>query len=201
MRRLTLVLGLVVLAGGILAADTLVMRDGRRIRGELRSVRDGVIEFVERGWLTERTWRVSRDEVERIEFDETPATRPAPSRPAGLREREVVVAANEAWTDTGIDVRPGQVLYFEATGRIRWGPDRRDGPAGERDSPRNPTRPMPGRPAAALIGKVGADSTDYFFIGAEPGPFRMAGRGRLFLGVNDDYLADNSGAFRVTVYY
>jgi hypothetical protein len=199
------VAGFVVFAAAPLVADTLVLRDGRRIRGELRSVRDGVIEFVEQGFLSTRTLRVSRDEVERIEFDEAPGSRAAergtPARPAGLREREVSVAADAAWTDTGIDVRPGQMLYFEATGRITWGPDRRDGPGGERGSPRNPHRPMPNRPAAALIGKIGAESTDYFFIGADPGPLRAPARGRLFLGINDDYLADNRGAFRVTVFY
>ncbi len=199
-----LVAGLVLVAAAALSADTLVLRDGRRIRGELKSVRDGIIEFVEQGFLSTRTLRIHRDEVERIELDEAagPAEgRRAPARSAGLREREVSVSAEQAWTDTGIDVRAGQTIYFEATGRVRWGPDRRDGPGGERGSPRNPKRPIPNRPAAALIGKVGAESTDYFFIGAEPGPFRMAARGRLFLGINDDYLADNAGAFRVIIYY
>ena len=34
-----------VLAGVALQADTLVLRDGRRVQGELVAVRDGVIEF------------------------------------------------------------------------------------------------------------------------------------------------------------
>jgi hypothetical protein len=29
----------------------------------------------------------------------------------------------------------------------------------------------------------------------------MRQSGRLYLGINDEYLADNSGSFRVTVYY
>ena len=41
--------------------------------------------------------------------------------------------------------------YIEATGQVRWGKDRRDGPAGERNSPPNPGRPMPNRNAAALL--------------------------------------------------
>jgi hypothetical protein len=59
---------------------------------------------------------------------------------------------------------------------------------------------MPNRPAAALIGRIG-ESNDYFFIGDDAGAIRVRGNGRLYLGVNDDYLRDNSGAFRVTVYY
>jgi hypothetical protein len=103
------------------------------------------------------------------------------------------------WNDAGIDVRAGQTIYVTATGRVSWGPGRRDGPAGERNSPRNATRPIPSRPAAALIGKIG--NQDPFFIGDEEGPIRMRESGRLSLGINDDYLDDNSSNFRVTVYY
>ncbi len=196
------------LAGATLLADTLVLRDGRRIEGELRSVRDGVIEFVERGFFSSKTLRISRDEVVRIELDESgsgggssPLAESGSGRPRGLRERVVAVSSVEPWSDTGIDVRAGQTVYFEARGRVRWGPDRRDEAAGEKNSPFNANRPIPRRPAAALIGKVGENSRDYFFIGGDQGPIRVRGRGRLYLGINDDYLQDNSGAFTVTVYY
>ena len=122
-------------------------------------------------------------------------------RPSGLRERQVSVSSSTPWTDTGIDVRPGQTLYFEARGEVRWGRDRRDGPEGERNSPRNPGRPMPNRPAAALIAKIGSESSDPFFIGADTGGVRVRGGGRLYLGINDEVLNDNSGNFTVIVYY
>ena len=199
---------IVVLGGASLLADTLVLRDGRRVEGELRSVRDGVVEFVEQGFFSSRTIRVNIEEVERIEFTERggeyetgDTAGGAGSRPRGLRERAVSVAANVAWNDTGIDVRNGQDVFFESSGRVRWGPNRRDGAAGESNSPTNVNRPIPRRPAAALIGKIGADSTDYFFIGDDQGAIRMHARGRLFLGINDDYLLDNSGVLTVTVYY
>ena len=92
------------------------------------------------------------------------------------------------------------MVYFSATGRIRWGPGRQDGPWGERGSPRNDARPIPSRPAAALIGRVG-DGNDYFFIGESPEGIRMRTGGRLYLGINDDFLNDNSGSFGVTVAY
>ena len=60
---------------------------------------------------------------------------------------------------------------------------------------------MPNRNAAALIGKIGSGSNDLFFIGDEAGAVRVRGNGRLFLGINDDVLTDNSGNFRVVVYY
>ncbi len=187
-------------------ADTLVLRDGRRIDGTLVGVNGDEIEFREHARLR----RYDRSEVRRIEIDEyveprrpddeDEPVRDRGARPRGLHERAVAVAANAPWTDTGLRVREGDTLYFEAAGRVHWGKDREDGPAGERDSPYNGARPIPGRPAAALIGRVG-EGRDVFFIGADDGPIEVRASGRLYLGINDDYLLDNSGAFRVTVSY
>lgn len=193
-----------------LIADTLVLRDGRRVRGDLITVRDGVIEFEGQDGFRGRRerLRIDRAEIARIELDEVALDRAdrgdrddrTGDRPSGLRERDVNVDAAVAWKDTGIDVRPVQTLYFSAGGRVRWGPKRQDGPAGEDRSPYNAQRPIAGRPAAGLIGRIG-EAGDYFFIGGDKGPVRMRAGGRLYLGINDDYLSDNSGAFRVTVYY
>jgi hypothetical protein len=210
-----------------LRADTLFLRDGRRVDGQLIAVRDGTIEFdVQRGIFGRDRVRISQSEVLRIEFDQG---RPGDSfggnnnnrnggnggndggfggngngngggRPSGMRERVVTVPAGTAWRDAGLTVRSGQTIYVSARGRVRWGPGRQDGPEGERSSPRNDARPMPGRPAAALIGRIG-EGDEFFFIGDDEGPIRIRGNGRLYLGINDDYLQDNSGSFQVTVYY
>lgn len=187
-------------------ADTLVLRTGRSFTGELVSARDGRIEFrTDRG----RVERFDVDDVDRIEFSGRDRDRdrsdretrpPGNERPTGLREREVEVRGAEAWTQTSVELRDGQEVWFDSRGEVRWGADRKHGPGGEGGSPRNPNRPIPSRPGAALIGKIG-ESGDPFFIGADRGPIRVRGRGTLFLGINDDYLQDNSGAFRVIVYY
>ena len=190
-------------------ADTLILRDGRRVQGQLISFQNGVIEFQENGFGG-RLGRVNRDEVVGIEFgrserdgrferDESPPTSQG-GRPRGLREKQIMVVANAAWTDTGVDVTSGQSIYLESRGEIRWGPNRRAGSNGEENSPNNPARPMPNRPGAALIGRVGT-SNDYFFVGDDRGAIRVRSSGRLFLGINDDYLQDNTGYFRVIVYY
>jgi len=199
-------LALVLFMSASLQADTLYLRDGTRVQGELIAFRNGTIEFEERrGFGGGRTLRLDRDEVVRIEFENTRRSGGSDflggGRPSGMRERQTLVSADVPWNDTGIDVRAGQTIYFEAQGQVRWGRDRRDGPAGERNSPSNPNRPMGNRNAAALIGKVGDASNDYFFIGDETGPIRMRSSGRLYLGINDDVLTDNSGNFRVVVYY
>jgi hypothetical protein len=214
-RRILFAAALAVGLQVALLADTLILRDGTRVRGELIAIRNGTIEFEEqRSAGSGRMLRLNRDEVARIEFDDATANDynrgfgsgtgrgigGGTGRTAGMRERTVNVAANAAWSDTGIDVRPGQMVAFEATGDVTWGPSRRDGPAGERNSPSNPNRPMPNRPAAALIGKVG-EGEDYFFIGDDMGQIRVRNGGRLYLGINDDVLNDNRGSFRVVVYY
>ena len=211
-RRWTALMAIVLALPVTLAADTLYLRNGQRVEGELIGMRNGQIEFEERrGFGGTRTLRFDRDEVDRIDFENrrfgnnygnnsnnNSGGNSFEGRPNGMRERQVVVSADVQWNDSGVDVRAGQTIYFEAQGRVRWGRDRQDGPAGERNSPSNPNRPMGNRNAAALIGRIG---NDMFFIGDETGPVRMRSGGRLFLGVNDDVLADNTGNFRVVVYY
>lgn len=207
--RILAISAVLALASVAALADTLILRSGRSMNGELISVRNGEMEFrTDRG----RTERFDLEEVDRIEFSGRGRDRgnrdryleddrsARDERPSGLREREVDVQAADGWVRTTIEVRDGQDLWFESRGEVRWGPGRKDGPGGEGGSPRNPGRPMPSRAAAALIGKIGENGGP-FFIGNEKGPIRVRGRGVLFLGVNDDYLQDNSGAFRVIVYY
>jgi hypothetical protein len=197
-----------LLLAATLKADTLILRDGRRVEGQLISVRNGIVEFDEaRNFGGGRTLRLDQNEVSGIQFDRndrntysSDATS-AVGRPPGMRERQIMVEAAMPWVDANINVQNGQNVYFQATGEVRWGPNRRHGPGGEPGSPVNANRPLPNRPAAALIGRVGDNSSDYFFIGNERGPIRMRSSGRLFLGVNDDVLQDNSGSFRVIVYY
>ena len=207
-RRWIALMAIVLALPVSLAADTLYLRNGQRVEGELIGMRNGQIEFEERrGFGGTRTLRFDRDEVDRIDFENrgfgnnnsnNNSNSFSGGRPSGMRERQVIVSADVAWNDAGIDVRAGQTVYFEAQGRVRWGRDRQDGPAGERNSPSNPNRPMGNRNAAALIGKIG---NDMFYIGDETGPVRIRTAGRLYLGVNDDVLTDNSGNFRVVVYY
>ncbi len=211
--RAWIVMAAVVITGVGLAADTLYMRNGDQLRGELIGVRNGTVEFREERGSASRTLRIDLSEVRRIDFgnsrdeasggDQYGGDRSGgpQNRPSGMRERTVVVSADVPFVDTGITLRSGQTVYFRAQGQVRWGPDRRDGAAGENNSPFNPNRPLPNRPAAALIGKVGDESGDLFFIGDNQGSIRVRGSGRLWLGINDDVLDDNSGNFRVTVYY
>jgi hypothetical protein len=211
MKRTSIVIALLFATAPALVADTLVLTNGRRVQGELVGVFGRDIEFEERDGSRGRTVRIPKRDIARIEFDasddrDTRGDRGnrgdrgdrADVKPRGLRERQVQVNAREQWTDTGVDVRAGQQVFFVADGEVRWGPNRRDGAAGEKNSPVNNGRPLPDRPAAALIGRIG---NDVFFIGDDVAAFRLRSGGRLFLGINDDVLTDNSGTLRVVVSY
>ena len=152
----------------VMSADTLVMRNGTRISGRLVGLREGVFEFEEdRGLRRGRVIRVEQADVRTIELDQDgpgafdrgdrdrgDRDRAQAGRPRGLRERELMVQARQQWTDTGLLVRHGQMVYFEASGKVRWGRDRQDGPEGENNSPHNPSRPLPHSPLAYFARNV-----------------------------------------------
>jgi len=124
----------------------------------------------------------------------------SPRAPAGRAGRMITVSTAERWTDSGIDVTAGDVVSFSVAGTVSLGDDRSFGAEGDLDAATPaPRRPMTDRPAGALIGRIGNSPDDTFFIGAERLPFRVRTSGRLYLGINDDTLDDDDGAFQVAV--
>ena len=110
----------------------------------------------------------------------------------------VYVDGNQRWTDTGIDVQAGQTIVVDAQGSVQLSNNANDTatPAGARAGRRTTNLPVEQGPAGGLIARVG--NAGPTFLGAR-GTMRAATSGRLFLGVNDDYLDDNSGEYRVNV--
>jgi len=201
-RHIAAICLVVVATGAIGSADTLVLMNGRRIQGELLGVYGREIEFEERAGGARRVMRVPRADIVRIEFLEEQSGNQQDVRPVippRLRERNVTVSPTAAWTDTGIDVRAGQEIYFQTSGQVTWSPNKRVDANGTRDSKSNPARPLPTRNGGALIGRIG--DRDTFLIGLDVGPFRIRQNGRLYLGVNDDNLEDNTGFYYVVVSY
>ena len=113
--------------------------------------------------------------------------------------RTIQVAANKPWTDTGIDVRAGETVVFQASGEVTIG--RSPGQTASVDgngSYHSAQYPEPNAPGGALIGKIGNNGRP-FGIGSQSQPLPMPASGRLFLGVNDNEIGDNAGAFSVVV--
>jgi LmbE family N-acetylglucosaminyl deacetylase len=104
------------------------------------------------------------------------------------------------WMDIGIDVTTGQYLEITSEGRVVWKKESMAacGPTGAVPYTRWGKKPIPGVGTGALIGKIGRDALDYFYIGANQ-QMEVYASGRLFLGINDDNVSDNDGAFRVWV--
>ncbi|MEO7156069.1 MAG: hypothetical protein ABI039_00825, partial [Vicinamibacterales bacterium] len=109
----------------------------------------------------------------------------------------VSVTGNTEWVDTGIDVRAGDVLTIRADGSVRLSENGNDTATPGGASRRAANASMPNHPAGALIARVGTGAP--IFIGDGRGISKLTSGGRLYLGVNDDHWADNSGAFRATV--
>jgi Ca2+-binding EF-hand superfamily protein len=111
----------------------------------------------------------------------------------------ITVPSTVRWYDSGIDVRTGDVIGYRAEGTIRMslgnGTDTAN-PAGSTSGRRAGDAPFKDRPAGALIARIGSASP--IFLGAD-GEVRAASSGRLYFSVNDDYLMDNSGDYRVTL--
>ena len=122
----------------------------------------------------------------------------------------VRVEPREQWTDTGLTVQAGELLFFTATGdvefasrgHLRVGPDGADPWVGVKVD------------RGGLVGRVGA-SGEPFDIGARTTPFKhpnihshryhpppslsMPSAGTLFLGFKDFEPGNNQGAFEVTI--
>jgi Ca2+-binding EF-hand superfamily protein len=114
-----------------------------------------------------------------------------------LSSQSVRVDSRQRWTDTGLNVRAGDVLTFNAQGSIQMSTDANDlaTPAGSRTGRRAPNAPL-NAVAGALIARI--DGSAPFLVGDRRSITAPVG-GRLYLGVNDDHLPDNAGEYEVTV--
>jgi hypothetical protein len=101
------------------------------------------------------------------------------------------------WTDSGLMVRRGQRLRISASGRVSLGQGRFSTPTG---LPRvlDNEKLMRNEPTGALIAVIGDDNDEFIFIGANR-EFVAPRDGRLFLGVNEGNLADNTGTYDTLV--
>ncbi|HKY21078.1 MAG TPA: hypothetical protein VJM31_07655 [Vicinamibacterales bacterium] len=122
------------------------------------------------------------------------------TQPAPANARTVVVPSNVEWTNTGITVSRGQKLRFEPSGEIRlsFNPADVAQAAGVLSHRLAEKAAIPTIPVGALIGRVGKGQP--FSIGDTAKALDMPTNGRLFLGVNDDHVSDNSGNFVVKIW-
>ena len=188
----------------------LVMRNGSRSRGRLLNIEGGpgsakeneprVISF---RTADGQERRARPSEVARIYMGRYPAA----ASPSGPSTRPSVpdasgpglsVPANQRWTNTGVFVQQGQLVRFNASGRIVLSGDGNDTAQPAGSGRMAPGAPMPNVSAGALIGRVGNGQP--FGIGNQSQGLPMPGSGPLFLAVNDNNPGDNRGEFRVEIF-
>ena len=121
-----------------------------------------------------------------------------------------------AWTDTGIEVKPGEEYGFEATGEVSLQKDNPvavSGPEGL--NLKSMQQPFPDRNLGCLIGmivtkieisvdkktkeKVQRRLGETFYIGKR-NTVSIPSAGRLLLGINENAVGDNDGRFEVSIY-
>jgi hypothetical protein len=111
----------------------------------------------------------------------------------------ISVNPKQPWTATGLTVRKGETLNFNATGEIQLSGDPNDIATafGAKSGRKATNSPLPNVLAGALIGRVGTNGQP-FPIGSGV-PVTMPAAGQLFLGINDDGFEDNQGEIRVDI--
>jgi len=109
-----------------------------------------------------------------------------------------VVPGTKDWTETGFEVKLGDVLQITAEGTITWKSEGREKCDANGAVPYagGGKRPMQGAQAGALIARIGENSAEWFLIGTERTLIAGAS-GKLFFGINDGNTGDNDGHYRV----
>jgi len=184
----------------------LALRNGSRTIGRMEDLRNGTLRWRGASGSLEV---YPQDQIARIYLDPDAARRVyevtggregGGRTPAGGRQPDgsIVVVANRAWTDTGIQVRPGQRFRFQVSGEIRFGSgaDQVAGPDGN-PAVRGRMFPVPQLPVGGLIARVNQDPP--MSVGSAPQAITFGRGGRLQLGINDNTFDDNSGFFRVVI--
>ncbi len=139
-------------------------------------------------------WRLTEDEAGELRAAGT-------SGQTGTEGETVRVSAQERWTDTGLDVRNGDLLRVRADGTVVLSGNNQGNDTGNAAGAFSGRRAqgalIPTATAGALIARIGDGPA--FLIGSEDWTQRASRSVRLFLGINDDHLADNRGELRVQV--
>jgi hypothetical protein len=147
----------------------------------------------------------------------SPLPPPAPLAPEGyVLVKTIVLPGTVDWIDSGLEVKPGDELFFEAEGSVsiqKGNPVAACGPEGL--SLRTMQQPIPDRNLGCVIGMVvirtdviedkeTKEKTEKRW--GEPFPIGRGGAaapaeaGRLWLGINENLTGDNEGAFTIRVY-
>jgi hypothetical protein len=205
MRKLILALIFVMALASFVFADTIVLRDGRTIRGTVLGFVNGrFVVRVENRYPTQPTEsNIGRnrgnegeiqyfrpEEVERIEIEGRTLD------DGRFETKSVQVTLDTNWVDSGVYLRRGERVEVTATGVITAGRNRIS-PDGLRST--DPMAPLPNAPEGELIGAIGNDPRAPVFELGSRREFTADRNGRLFLTANRGSFSDARGSFNVQI--
>jgi hypothetical protein len=115
----------------------------------------------------------------------------------GGTPKTVSVAANQPWTDTGLNLAKGSTINISAGGTIKVaGSDTAKTPDGVQGCKGDKNNVAPDLTCVALIGRIGNGAP--FEVGRSK-TLSVPTAGRLYLGVNDSAFDDNSGMWDASI--
>ncbi|HTH50850.1 MAG TPA: LecA/PA-IL family lectin [Pyrinomonadaceae bacterium] len=126
--------------------------------------------------------------------------KPTPALTAGPIAWDVTVKADNTsngWTNTGWVVKKGQRIRITGDGIVQLGKGKTSTPSGDPDIP-DQQKLLKNVATGALLAVIGDDNNDFIYVGASR-EFTATRDGALFLGINEGYLDDNTGAYKVKV--
>lgn len=109
-------------------------------------------------------------------------------------EAAIQVPASSGWMRTQLVVASGEKLEISASGQINLGRNSVSGPEGKAENIDH-GRPSPDCPTGALIARVGSS----IYCIRSYAKFDVGQGGTLYLGINEEKTADNSGVLNVRV--
>ena len=212
MKKIVLALAGILLLAPLALADTIVLRDGRTVRGTVLGFLNGriVVRLAPGSGAGTPTSSETNptvpgaqgvndggeirffrpNEIERIDIDGRSLEE------ARYDTRVINVALGPNWIDSGVDVRRGQRVQVRASGTIYAGRARIT-PDGLRTT--DPSSPLPRAAEGALIGAVGTDPDTPVEVLGLNREFTAERDGRLYLTANRGTYTDARGAFVVRV--
>lgn len=130
--------------------------------------------------------------------------KPAPASPAAVVRKlagEIDVPRSSQWTDTGMELVPGDRLTITAAGNVQSSAGLTAGPEGFARGWRDLLRPLPvnGAGSGALIGRIGDPTAAVPFLVGNNKQLTVNTGGRLFLGINQLAGEQSGGSFHVNV--
>ncbi|MEP6717952.1 MAG: hypothetical protein ABJB21_02355 [bacterium] len=216
MKKIVFALLIMIAAVSIAAADTIYLRNGTQLRGNVLGYINGrfAIQLTAPATLPvqtsnraststqpsySQTTRTVREgeviflrprEIDRIEIEGRSLDE------ARYQTRTVDVALSSNWVDSGVDVRRGERIRVDATGTIYAGRTRIT-PAGL--SSTDPYAPLPRGAEGALIGVIGNDYDSPIIELGVTREFAADRDGRMYLTANRSSYTDARGAFNVRI--